>query len=87
MKKLFENAHKDGSITSLSIVQLYMEMVQEKITDYWARMEYTFAPPNNVTVDMGRKYARIVSNDGNGGQRTVHTFVNLLNGDILKCSF
>ena len=65
-------------------LEQYMEMVQEKINDYWARMEYTFAPPNNVTVDMGRKYARIVSNDGNGGQRTVHTFVNLWNGDILK---
>ena len=62
----------------------YVTMVQEKVNTYWEAMGYTHATPPNVTVDYGRKYARIVSNDSNGAQRTVHTFVNMLNGDILK---
>ncbi len=36
-----------------------------------------------ITIEPGRKYARIVQSDAAGG-RFVHSFINLQNGDILK---
>ena len=62
----------------------YVVLVQEKIDSYWKAMDFTFANPPTVTVDYGKKYARIVKNDSLNGSRSVHTFVNMLNGDILK---
>ena len=60
----------------------YVNMVQNKMNSYWKRMEYTHAMPDDITVDYGKKYARVVHE--NGVQRSVHTFVNMINGDILK---
>lgn len=37
-----------------------------------------------ITIEPGRKYARIVQTDMNGSGRSVHSFINLQNGDILK---
>ena len=62
----------------------YVVMVQEKIDSYWKAMDFTFADPPLVTVEYGKKYARIVKNDDLNGSRSVHTFINMLNGDILK---
>ena len=66
------------------MVQLekYVVMVQAKQNDYFKQMNFTFADPDTVTADIGRKSARDVKN--NNTQRSVHTFVNLKNGDILK---
>ena len=60
----------------------YVNMVLNKMNSYWKRMEYTHAMPDDITVDYGKKYARVVHE--NGVQRSVHTFVNMINGDILK---
>ena len=62
----------------------YVVMVQSKIDSYWKAMDFTFSDPPVVTIDYGNKYARIVKNDDLNGSRSVHTFVNMLNGDILK---
>ena len=62
----------------------YVVMVQDKINNYWALQDFTFAMPPTVTVDYGKKYARVVKNDQLNGSRSGHTFVNMLNGDILK---
>ena len=62
----------------------YVEMVQGKMNAYWEMMKYTHASPDDITVDYGKKYARVVKNDQLNGSRSVHTFVNMLNGDILK---
>ena len=62
----------------------YVAMVQKKVNRYFEIMEYTFAAPPEITVDYGKKYARVVKNDQLNGGRSVHTFVNMLNGDILK---
>ena len=64
----------------------YVELVQQKANDYWKEMGYTFADPPHIDVMWGKKYARIVKidNGGNGPQQSVHTFVNMENGDILK---
>ena len=62
----------------------YVAVVQDKINNYWALMDFTFAMPNVVTVAYGKKYAKVVSVDQLNGSRSVHTFVNMENGDILK---
>ena len=62
----------------------YVALVQQKNNNYFKVMKYTFADPPVVTVDYGKKYAKIVKNDQLNGSRSVHTFVNMLNGDILK---
>ena len=62
----------------------YVELVQQKANDYWKLMGFTFADPPHIDVMWGKKYARIVKNDGLNGSRSVHTFVNMTNGDILK---
>ena len=67
-----------------SRLELYVDMVQGKIDHYWKMMEFTFAEPPYVTIDVGRRYARVVKNDSLNGGRSVHTFVDLDNGNILK---
>ena len=62
----------------------YMAMVQEKNDAYFKKAGFTFSDPPHVSADMGRKYARVVKNDQLNGSRSVHTFVNIENGDILK---
>ncbi len=62
----------------------YVEMVQWKIDTYWKRMNFTHAAPPVVESSYGNKYARIIYSDSGGGQRFVHTFINMINGDILK---
>ena len=67
-----------------SRLELYMAMVLEKNDAYFKMMGFTFSDPPHVSADIGRKYARVVKNDQLNGSRSVHTFVNLDNGDILK---
>lgn len=70
-----------------SRLELYVDMVQGKIDSYWKMMDYTFSDPPHVTIDVGRKYARVVKNDGLNGSQSVHTFVDMDNGNILKGSW
>ena len=44
---------------------------------------YVSDPPQ-VRAELGRKYARVVKHDQLNGSRSVHPFVNMDNGDILK---
>ena len=60
----------------------YVEMVQCKMDAYWERNGFTHADPQHISVDYGKKYARVVHESST--QRSVHTFVNMINGDILK---
>jgi hypothetical protein len=57
-------------------------MIQGKMNAYYKAMNFTHSSPDDITVDFGKKYARVVHE--NGVQRSVHTFVNMINGDILK---
>jgi len=65
-------------------LEKYMAMVQEKNATWYKVMNFTHSDPDYITADIGRKYARVVKNDQLNGGRSVHTFVNLDNGDILK---
>ena len=74
----------------------YITVVQTMNDNYWKVMGYTHGPAPEVDVIWGKKYAKVVTNNrhfvdgGRGieyGQSTVHTFVNMENGDILKGSW
>ena len=65
-------------------IDQYIAMLQEKENLYFKTMGYTFSAPPAIMVTYGTKYARIVMVDQLNGSRSVHTFVNMLNGDILK---
>ena len=65
-------------------IDQYIAMLQEKENLYFKTMGYTFSDPPAIMVTYGTKYARIVMVDQLNGSRSVHTFVNMLNGDILK---
>ena len=62
----------------------YVVMVQDKMNNYWERNGFTHADPDVIYAEYGNKYARVIHADAGGPSRSVHTFVNMLNGDILK---
>ena len=68
----------------MSRLEKYMDMVQWKNDQNYERNGYTFSDTPKVTADVGSKYERVVKVDQLNGSRSVHTFVNLDNGDILK---
>ena len=63
-------------------IDQYCDMVQEKENLYFERCGFTFSDPPKIMATYGKKYARIVKVDQLNGSRSVHTFVNMLNGDI-----
>ena len=65
-------------------LEMYMDMVQWKNDQYYERNGFKFSDPPKIRADLGTKYARVVKHDQLNGSRSVHTFVNMDNGDILK---
>jgi hypothetical protein len=57
----------------------YIEKLEENLAAYYEG-KFTHVGTPEVTVELGRKYARVVVGD------SVHTFVNKENGDILKAA-
>tara|TARA_Y100000034_G_scaffold21828_1_gene25106 strand:- start:141 stop:521 length:381 start_codon:yes stop_codon:yes gene_type:complete len=75
----------------------YADVVQTKQDEYFTRNGFTHSPSDKIEVKLGRRYAKIVKLDrawdennepiacpGRGG--SVHTFVDINNGDILKAA-
>jgi len=81
MKAIMAPTDCDGGKSRL---EMYMNMVQDKNDFYFKVNEFKFADPPKVRADIGSKYARVIKVDQLNGSRSVHTFVNLDNGDILK---
>lgn len=61
-------------------VDVYAETLQEAIAKDWKRSGFTHANRPEVEVRKGRKYAKVFAGS------SIHTFVNLTNGDILKAA-
>ena len=57
----------------------YVAKLEENLASYYEG-KYTHVATPEVTVENGRKYAKVVVGD------SVHTFVNKENGDILKAA-
>ena len=67
-----------------SRLEMYMDMLQWKMDEYFKANGFTFSDPPKFRADLGNKYARVIKVDQLNGGRSVHTFVNMDNGDILK---
>ena len=77
-------------------LETYRELVQRLNDDNFDRMTFTHAPSDYITLEYGQKYVRVVKNDraydSDGkefltGSKSVHSFVDLSNGNILKGSW
>lgn len=61
----------------------FVAALQERINNHWEDRFPNLIPPI-IDIDYGHKYARIVKVDQPGGSKSVHCFIDLSNGDILK---
>lgn len=71
------------TMTYDAAISLFAVEIQAMVVDHFAE-HYALLTPPTITVEWGRKYARIVKN--NGRSRSVHSFVDRTNGDILKAA-
>ena len=81
MKAVMAPTDCDGGKSRL---EMYMDMLQWKMDEYFKANSFTFSDPPKFRADLGNKYARVIKVDQLNGGRSVHTFVNMDNGDILK---
>lgn len=74
----------------------YADVVQTKQDEYFKRYGFTHSPSDKVEVKLGRRYAKIVKLDREWDSSnnpvvrpmngSVHTFVDMTTGDILKAA-
>ena len=75
----------------------YASLVQTMNDNYWKASGFTFGPAPLIDITFGSRYAKVIKKDrhyvdGPGSEVTirvgsVHSFVDLGNGDILKGSW
>ena len=68
----------------LEALDEYLQAVQKMQEDYFKAMNYTFSDPPTIKLELKQKYAKIIKVDGLNGGQSVHSFVDLSNGNILK---
>jgi hypothetical protein len=66
-------------------VAVYVSRVQELVNSQY-NPAYPHMTPQKITVTYGKKYAKVVTEATFGSSVSVHTFVDLSNGDILKAA-
>jgi hypothetical protein len=66
-------------------VEVYAARLQVCIDSYY-NPEYPHMTPNRIEVQYGKKNAKIISRATFGSSASVHTFVDLTNGNILKAA-
>jgi hypothetical protein len=69
--------------TIVERVEQFRNGVENMMVEYYTK-HFPTLPMPAVSIDWGKRYARIVKDDGN--QRSVHCFVDLTNGDVLKAA-
>jgi acyl-CoA-binding protein len=58
----------------------YIEVVDDLIAKYWTDTKLTYKECPKASVQYGSKYAKVIAD------RSVHTFIDLRNGNILKAA-
>ena len=67
-------------------VNIYIAELQEEKNKHFAENYNNLTPPV-YTMDIGRRYIRIVENGtGNSTSKNVHSFIDSTNGDVLKAA-
>jgi len=69
--------------TVLELVEDYMQAIREATAKYYADNYHHLQPPM-IYAEPGRRFARIVMEGSN--QRTVHAFVDMETGDVIKAA-
>ena len=62
----------------------YVDTIQKMQESYFKVMNFTFSEPPTILCELKQKYAKIVKFDNLNGAQSVHSFVDLSNGNILK---
>lgn len=65
-------------------LKAYVVALQDKV-DQHQKDNFPSLPRTLITIETGVKYVRVVRND-NGQGGSVHSFINTVNGDILKAA-
>lgn len=73
------NKKMDQEIVVASVGK-FADLVQGVIDENWSSHGYTFSGAPEVSVNYGRRYAKLVTDQG------VFCFVDLTNGDVLKAA-
>ena len=68
----------------LEALDEYLQAVQKMQDDYFKVNDFTFSDPPTIKLELKQKYAKIIKVDGLNGGQSVHSFVDLSNGNILK---
>lgn len=67
-------------------LKLYIEGQQHLINEYWKQMGFTYAPPDRVETEEGKRYVRVVRQDARGSSRSAMAFVDKTTGDVFKAA-
>jgi|TARA_R110000851_G_scaffold230898_10_gene383777 hypothetical protein len=69
--------------TVLEQIEKFKGTLQKFTDDYMDSMEYSLKV--DIGIKIGKKYAKVIKSE-NGKSGSVHSFINLENGDILKAA-
>lgn len=61
----------------------YVHGVQKKMNDYFEAKNLSWEP-DKISIDEGRRYIRIVKTSMPSKSKSVHSFIDKTNGDVLK---
>lgn len=71
------------SIDIIERIGEYGERLESLMVNEDAKYNKGLRPSPKVIIDFGRRYAKIIREDS---QKSVHSFIDLKNGDILKAA-
>jgi hypothetical protein len=82
--------------TTINRIYEYVEMIQGKQDEYFRCNKFIHSPSNEVDVNLGRRYAKVILKDREWGpqntpmtlnkHKSVHTFIDMANGNIHKAA-
>lgn len=75
----------NDTITIEEAVKGYLEKLTELSDHYYAKVFSALTPPI-FSSEWGTKYVRIVRTETFGSGRSVHTFIDRTNGNVLKAA-
>ena len=64
---------------------VFIEGCQNIHTDHMAR-HFPNATPDEISANIGKRYVRVVRRSAHDTYGSVHCFVDMLNGDVLKAA-
>ena len=66
-------------------LRVFVEGCQNIHTDYMARI-FSNLTPDQISSKIGKRYAKIIRASEDGHSTSVHCFVDMTNGDVLKAA-